>query len=345
MKPVISKGKTMLDEASCIYGAGVLLGFLNALEQEVEGISAGLEDIEYIHRARVASRRLRAALPLFLDCMPEKKAAAWVKQIRNVTRALGAARDLDVQIESVHTFFAKTDDPRAKPGLMRLHLRLRQQRARIQPQVISAVQKLAAGQTIPAMRQHLSKRYERRETVYLYTPVLYQLSFDAIHAQLVNMLAYRAFIFDPEKVLELHQMRIAAKRLRYTMETFAPLYASQLGSHLKVVRRLQEQLGDIHDSDVWQQFLETFLADEREKILEYFGNQRPFPRLVSGIQAFEQDRRRARDAAYQEFLIDWQKWENKGIWNNLTKTTQVPFHQPETIYPPLNQPDSATSPG
>ncbi len=337
MKRPASSRKAVPDKATCIYGAGVLLNHLDALEQEVRGVSAGEPDIEYVHRARVASRRLRAALPLFTACLPEKKGKVWLKQIRDITRALGTARDLDVQIENVNAFAAALEDPKSRPGMLRLRLRLTQQRAQVQPVVMAAVQKLDADQTIQAMREHLNKLNAQKDQVYLYTPGLYRHSFEAIQGRLQEFLAYRSIIFDPEKVTELHEMRIAAKRLRYTMETFAPLYSSQLKPHLKAVRKIQEMLGDIHDCDLWQQLGEEFLSEERERIRAYFGHQRPFARLVRGIRAFEQDRRLAREAVYQEFIRAWQQWEDEDIWGDLLRTIQVPFPRPDTIFPPLNQ--------
>jgi hypothetical protein len=57
-------------------------------------------------------------------------------------------------------------------------------------------------------------------------------------------------------VLELHAMRIAAKRLRYTLEIFQPAYERVLPDRtpyqaaLDAVKALQETLGFIHDADV-----------------------------------------------------------------------------------------------
>ncbi|MFQ6042085.1 MAG: CHAD domain-containing protein, partial [Candidatus Poribacteria bacterium] len=56
------------------------------------------DDIEYVHRMRVASRRLRSGFALFEECFPPKRLKRWRKQIRRVTRALGDARYTDVQI-------------------------------------------------------------------------------------------------------------------------------------------------------------------------------------------------------------------------------------------------------
>jgi CHAD domain-containing protein len=50
-----------------------MLRHLQSLRSEVEGVRLA-EDIECIHRMRVASRRLRAAQQLFDGCIPEKKA-------------------------------------------------------------------------------------------------------------------------------------------------------------------------------------------------------------------------------------------------------------------------------
>ena len=76
---------------------------LEALTKEIDGVRAG-EDIEYLHRMRVASRRLRAALPVFASCFPAKKYARWLTDIRRITRVLGDARDADVQVGALRKY-------------------------------------------------------------------------------------------------------------------------------------------------------------------------------------------------------------------------------------------------
>ena len=56
------------DAGLCLYGSQVLLNHLTALESEMEGVRTAGADIEHIHRMRVATRRLRATLPLFSAC-------------------------------------------------------------------------------------------------------------------------------------------------------------------------------------------------------------------------------------------------------------------------------------
>src|SRR5512136_2579188 len=79
-------------KAACIFGVQRILPLLDAFLNEIEGVRSG-QDIEYIHRMRVASRRLRAALPLFESCFPQRKYRMWMKELQKITRALGDARD------------------------------------------------------------------------------------------------------------------------------------------------------------------------------------------------------------------------------------------------------------
>src|SRR6266508_2259029 len=122
-----------LDEGACVYGAGVLLKHHHSLKKEIESVRQEGQGIDPVHDARVASRRLRATIPLFHDCLPTKMEKKWLKRIRKVTRALGDARDTDVQLEWLEKIYKKLSDPKAKPGVSRLMLRLRQKRAKLQP--------------------------------------------------------------------------------------------------------------------------------------------------------------------------------------------------------------------
>ena len=81
----------------CLFGAGRLIPHLDVISAEIDGVRAA-DDPEHIHRMRVASRRLRAALPLFSSCFSEKDFRHWMRVIKKITAALGDARDTDVQI-------------------------------------------------------------------------------------------------------------------------------------------------------------------------------------------------------------------------------------------------------
>jgi hypothetical protein len=55
---------------------------------------------------------------------------------------------------------------------------------------------------------------------------------------------------DPDAVETLHELRIGAKRLRYSLELFEDVFGSAGEQQIKRVKQLQEVLGSIHDVDV-----------------------------------------------------------------------------------------------
>jgi CHAD domain-containing protein len=321
------------DEGTCIYGAGVLLKHVLALGGEIAGVHTGDEDIEFIHRARVASRRLRAAMPLFANCLPARKTQTWLRHIRDVTRALGEARDTDVQIERLEKISKKILEANLRPGVLRLLLRLRQKRAGLQPTVTAAMSKLMEKSILDQMSSRFSRLSSRADEVYIYSPALYRHSFQSITTRLDNLLAYDAIVSQPDKVIELHEMRIRAKWLRYTIENFSTLYASELKEQLQIVRKIQEMLGEIHDCDVWSEFIPRFIEEERLRTQEYYGHTRFFKRLVPGIEYFLENRKQTRAELYTEFSSAWETWRAEGAWINLRQAVQVHFPQPESVYP------------
>ena len=97
------------DPGYCILAARSLRKQMKQLAEHLAGARLG-EDIEAIHHARVASRRLRAALGMFRVCWKRKQVKAWKKQIGQMARNLGEARDYDVLIEFLASSLAGVSD-------------------------------------------------------------------------------------------------------------------------------------------------------------------------------------------------------------------------------------------
>lgn len=315
----------------------MLLKHLQALEQEIEGVRTGSEDIEFIHRMRVASRRLRSAFPLFEECLPHKHRKRWLKQIKDVTRALGEARDADVQIDRLNEFLQETNEKSYALGIQRLLLRLRQKRSQVQPAVDQNMEELIRSGLLQEMDSRLHPLADQREYIYLFTPAMYRHAFNAISTRLEEFLAYDSIVDQPEQKEALHAMRIKAKWLRYTLENLAPLYANGLKSHLQVVRKVQEALGDIHDADVWIVFLPDFLNQERQRMCDYFGHTRMFNRIVPGIQYFLQNRQEKRQKLYEKFARDWLDWKEEEVWPDLRQEIRAPFFKSAPVASELDQ--------
>ena len=68
--------------------------------------------------------------------------------------------------------------------------------------------------------------------------------------RLAELYTWEQYVDNPYHVRELHNLRIAAKRLRYTLEIFVDVLPSTIAPFLKEVEQIQEELGTLHDTDV-----------------------------------------------------------------------------------------------
>jgi CHAD domain-containing protein len=308
----------------CLFGAEALRQRLPALNAQLAGVRTA-DDIEAVHQMRVATRRLRAAFTLFADCLPNKRADEWQREIKRITKALGAARDTDVQFDWLRKFLARTTDPARVPGLNRLLLRLYQQRQRLQIKVVEALDRLEASHTLADMGELLRDQVVQARLINLdpHAPEVYVRAAEAIRLQLEEFLAYDVFVYQPEHNVELHAMRIAAKHLRYTLEIFAELYEDNLKQPLKVVKDMQESLGDLHDSDVWIAFVPQFMTEERARTQEYFGVDTYADRFTPGLLALQADRQQYRQKSYENFVKAWERALKQDVWTQLRATITV----------------------
>lgn len=79
-----------------------------------------------------------------------------------------------------------------------------------------------------------------------------------IEQRLEEFLSWRGALRDESDVTGLHDMRIAAKRLRYALEIFEVCFP-EAPALAKEMTQVQEDLGDIHDLDVLTDLLRARL--------------------------------------------------------------------------------------
>lgn len=320
------------EESIRIYSAGLLLTQIEILLAEIDGVRAA-KDIEAVHKTRVSSRRTRAILDVFQDCLPAKRGGLWLEMVRRLTGALGAARDTDVQTVTVQTIMNDLPDPEMRAGFRRLLLRLNLRRQNLQARVVSRLDEFETSGVAEEIRAACAGLISRSQSVYLYTPELYRRSFESIRDNFEKFKSYEERILDPANIEDLHAMRIAGKNLRYTMECFSSIYSHELKQHLGIMKSAQETLGSIHDCDVWIAELPRFLEKERDLTIAYFGRDRYAGRFEPGIQYLLENRTKNRKALYDAFLENWNHWKNEAKWDSLFQLLQVPFFAEKEIMP------------
>src|SRR5918996_5992411 len=105
---------------------------LNALTRALPGATQG--DPQLLHHARVATRRLREALPLVTHGERGRKLE---RNVRRLTRALGPVRELDVALSMLEALPAAVDAPRG--AIAKLRQVIKEERQRMHAEMCARV--------------------------------------------------------------------------------------------------------------------------------------------------------------------------------------------------------------
>ncbi len=318
-----------------LFAAKTLLDRLQVMRDHVPHVR-GSDDPEAVHQMRVASRRMRAALAVCDRVIGKKRRQAWRKAIRTVTASLGEARDLDVQILFVEHYLRAPEHKAHRLGVERLLLRLRQSRQRLQRKVVKAMDRFEGSDVVAGMSDHLHAMIVKAnlDGAARVSRVMRAQARDQVLERLDELQAYRTYVNRPNMNEQLHEMRVLAKRLRYTLEVFAPTFENDaLRPAIRGARRLQNQLGKLHDCDIWLERLPRFVERESDRHERFFGHRRGLKRLADGIEHLRAERAAERQRVYERFAEVWHKQENKGLWPDLRKRLTDAAREPDQPKP------------
>jgi CHAD domain-containing protein len=140
-----------------------------------------------------------------------------------------------------------------------------------------------------------------------------------VRVRLDELCSFMPKATDPDEVVALHDMRIAAKRLRYVLEVTGPCFGPYASTAVKLVKDLQDLLGEIHDCDVQLPEVDAFLRELMEQDAEVAGAspkglaRTPNRRAYAGLVALQVHLRARRRALFEQFLELWRDYERKGF--------------------------------
>ena len=136
-----------------------------------------------------------------------------------------------------------------------------------------------------------------------------------VRTRLDELCGFMPAASDPDAVTELHDMRIAAKRLRYVLEVTGPCFGPYARTAVKHVKELQDLLGDIHDCDVHLPEAAAFLDElvEADVAAVAAGRDAPNRSAYAGLVALQVRLRAQRELLFARFLESWGDLERKGF--------------------------------
>lgn len=218
-------------------------------------------EVGELHQMRVATRRMRAAWRVFEDGFDVRRTRGHRTRLRRVARLLGAVRDLDVLLEGLGAYGASLS-PAEQHGLEPLGERWRRQRDVARR---ALVRELDGGPYRRWRDAFVEFCASAGTGVRPLAPTEPQRIRDTaparIWAAFARVRGYETVLRWAD-VPTLHELRITAKWLRYTLEFHADALGSDAAWPIARVTALQDHLGLMHDADVAADLTRAFL-DER----------------------------------------------------------------------------------
>lgn len=212
--------------------------------QEI-GVRLG-EDAEAVHDMRVAARRMRAAMSLFRDALPED-AQRLREELSWIAGALGAVRDLDIQIEQLETWRETLPDEDAR-SLDELRGLLRARRGVARRALLRALNAARYDALLTRMTEMLQAG-PQPGPVLAGEPVL-AVAPNLIDRRYRRVRALGDAITPESPPADYHALRIQGKRLRYALEFHAPIYARSSPRMIEALVAMQDVLGRHQDYQV-----------------------------------------------------------------------------------------------
>lgn len=199
-------------------------------------------DEEPLHDMRVASRRLRAALEAFRECFPRPAYRPVRAMAAQLTRDLGTVRDLDVLLAELRRQAGRATHEE-QPGVRSLILAMETERAQARLPMLA---------TLDDLQQHDFRHRVLSLARKAHGPG-HSLSAEGRKqclARLADLYDFAPYVHDEARSEELHEMRKAAKHLRYGMEIFRVCLGPTVKERIADVKEIQDSIGQIHDCDV-----------------------------------------------------------------------------------------------
>lgn len=195
-----------------------------------------------VHQARVATRRLREAVPVLSTGLKDSKAAKAGRKIRRLTRALGTVRELDVTIQILDELARAEHLPRLAVEAVRGHvIAERDARREVMLKRLGKVDAQKLGRRLASVADAL----DAAENEAWRDVLAARLTRRAL--RLGEAIEAAGQMYLPER---LHRVRIAAKKLRYALELAADSGTARAADHLRMLKRTQDVLGRLHDLQI-----------------------------------------------------------------------------------------------
>ncbi len=241
----------------------IVCSMLEIAARNVPGIVNDL-DTEFLHDYRICLRKIRSVLGLVKEIYPAEETRRIRTIVGDLARQTNRLRDLDVYLLARDEYRGLLP-PGLRPTLEKMFKDFSAERA---DEVRRVTTKLRAPSWHKLFRE--IEEYFSQATPHESSPAaglhVGPLAFGRIYKRYRKVRGIAREIGAEASDEAVHQLRIECKKLRYLMEFFNELIPEEEGAaQLKVLRRLQNRLGEFNDASVQQKSLLDYWEQHKSK--------------------------------------------------------------------------------
>lgn len=295
-------------KCNSVAPAGMKLVLLTRFEELYGFHETALDwtDPEGVHSMRVASRRLRSALRDFTPYIRKRALASVLKELKDIADALGAVRDQDVAIMALEKMVSHAP-AELSPALKQFIDTRKEVRDRSREELKATLEQTELKQLesdfIASVDAATTTRDHSKPQI-----TFQEMSRVIILARLKELEKLSSGLFQPSEIETLHDMRIAAKRLRYAIELFQQCWRRSIAGYAKRTARIQTALGDVHDCDVWMESVgKQIIVARKQKQQDQ----------VAALMWLLSHLVKVRTKHLRQGLARWREWETQDVSGKL----------------------------
>lgn len=241
-----------VERATRVVALGLLRSAVAARERLIDPA-----DDDALHDVRVAVRRLRSWVRAFRSELESSVPGKARRRLKRIVRATGAARDLEVELDSLHEE-EETVDPQRRRGIAQLRVRLEREQEAAEQVLRRAVardfRRVAEGLEASLAEYTVTMRVDddmaRPRPMALVAAHAVREAGETLRGRLREVASVADQVPEEQSLAEqptVHRARIVAKRLRYLLEPFARQVA-RVEPVIERLTRLQDTIGEMLDA-------------------------------------------------------------------------------------------------
>jgi len=204
-----------------------------------------------VHDLRVSVRRFSQALAAFESSFSTQEVKSIKRRLKKIMRIAGDVRDYDIAIEVLSRF-------KSAPAAILTSFRKRRKEA--ERDLTAALRHWVERRTYSKWRAALESRGRGGVN---HDPIGVT-AMRTLEPMLEEFVGRGKRAVSPKASIDrIHRLRIEAKKVRYTLELFAPAYGAPFDGWMERIKALQDVLGAISDCESVREMIERQGGDRR----------------------------------------------------------------------------------